>query len=643
MANLQICSMLKYIKVFFIFLLVPIVGKSQVVKIAVDANSGKKSISPYLFGKNNVLPSTYLNDGSNDEVTKSVEAGIKMVRQSGGNNSTKYNWRNKLSSHPDWYNNVYSNDWDAAAKNLTDKLPGVQGMWSFQLLGKVAANDKNNFGDWNYNRSQWWQGVHQNLAGGGVVNPNGAGKALTEGNINLYLQDWPADSTVAILDHWFSKNDLGYDPTFYQYWSMDNEPEIWSGTHDDVMKTQMPAEEFMQRYFKVAKAARAKYPNIKLVGPVPANEWQWYRYGNDGIPWNGKKYAWLEYFILRISEEEKASGVKLLDVLDIHYYPSASDAAQLVQFHRVFFDRNYVYPEANGVKTVEGGWNENIKQEYIFGRCADWLTKYLGANHGVTFAMTECGINSSDANVQASFYASMMGEFMKNGVEIFTPWSWQPGMWETLHLFSRYGQEDLVSATSTDETFVSAYPTINATADSMTIFLVNRHTSATKEVQLDVSNFIAKNQGYQFYTLSKLPSSETFISHSQNALKQKTINKTASAITLQLEPLSINALVLVSSTTTSTSQEDLFDKAFQLYPNPTSGLVNMKFTLPKASQIKMDLYNGAGQQISRISNAKYGEGQQFVELDLSAYPAGMYWIKLTGEGFSGVKKVLVSE
>ncbi|HOY15615.1 MAG TPA: T9SS type A sorting domain-containing protein [Saprospiraceae bacterium] len=69
----------------------------------------------------------------------------------------------------------------------------------------------------------------------------------------------------------------------------------------------------------------------------------------------------------------------------------------------------------------------------------------------------------------------------------------------------------------------------------------------------------------------------------------------------------------------------------------------MKFTLSKASQIKMDLYNGAGQQISRLSNTKYGEGQQFVELDLSAYPTGMYWIKLTGEGFSGVRKVVISE
>ena len=210
---------------------------AQPVQITIKAGSEKKQISPYIFGKNNVLPSTYLNNGSNSEVTKAVEAGVRFVRQGGGNNSTKYNWRQKLSSHPDWYNNVYKNNWDAAAKNLTEKMPGIQGMWSFQLLGKVATSNKYNFPDWDYNRSQWWDGVHQNLAGGGVVDPAGGSKALEEGNPDLYLADWPADSTVGILDHWFGENGLGYDSTFYQFWSMDNEPEIWSGTHDDVMKT----------------------------------------------------------------------------------------------------------------------------------------------------------------------------------------------------------------------------------------------------------------------------------------------------------------------------------------------------------------------------------------------------------------------
>lgn len=467
------------------FLIYPgIVSGQTPVRIDIDLTKGIKPVSPYIYGKNNVLPSTFLSSG-NAEVNRAKEAGVRFVRQGGGNNSTKYNWRLKLSSHPDWYNNVYTNDWDEAAKNMFNLLPGVQGMWSFQLLGKAAANTDNNFNDWDYNRSKWWTGVNQNLAGGGQINTSDTNpnKALTDGNPDLYLQEWTADSTVGILDKWLGDKGLGYDKNQLRYWSMDNEPEIWSGTHDDVMKTQCTAEEFMQLYFKVAKAARAKYPDIKLTGPVPANEWQWYNWSG-GSKINGTHYPWLEFFIKRIAEEEKASGIKLLDVLDIHFYPGTNYAAQSLQLHRVYFDRSFSYPDANGLRTIKGGWDTGLNKEYILGRCSDWLNKYLEPDHGVGLAVTETDIASSDANIQALWYASTMGEFMKNGVEIFCPWGWKPGMWETLHLFSRYNQENYVQGISQNETLVSAYPTINETADSMTVVLVNRSLTDPLQVSL---------------------------------------------------------------------------------------------------------------------------------------------------------------
>ena len=136
---------------------------------------------------------------------------------------------------------------------------------------------------------------------------------------------------------------------------MDNEPEIWNGTHDDVMPQQPDAESFMQIYFEVAKKARAYFPHIKLGGPVPANEWQWYNWKNDAISYKGKRYVWLEYFILRIAEEQAASGVRLLDVIDLHFYPGESSVSDVLNLHRVWFDEDYVYPGANGVKRIGGG------------------------------------------------------------------------------------------------------------------------------------------------------------------------------------------------------------------------------------------------------------------------------------------------
>jgi hypothetical protein len=206
-----------FLTLAFVFFLITTFSFSQnSVQVDIDLTTGTKPVSPFIYGKNNVLPSTYLS-GSNADITKAKEAGVRFVRQSGGNNSTKYNWRLKLSSHPDWYNNVYANDWDAAAKNMIEKMPGVHGLWSFQLLGKAAANNKNNFNDWGYNQSKWWEGVNQNLAGGGEPNSTGT-KAKVEGDPDLYLMDWPADSTVGILDHWFGENGLGYDKSLFRYW-----------------------------------------------------------------------------------------------------------------------------------------------------------------------------------------------------------------------------------------------------------------------------------------------------------------------------------------------------------------------------------------------------------------------------------------
>ena len=618
--------------ILFILLIVGNPGFAQTpIRVDIDLTKPTKVVSPYIYGKNNVLPNTFLTSGTSEEVTKAKEAGVRFIRQGGGNNSTKYNWRLKLSSHPDWYNNVYANDWDIAAKTMFENLPGVQGMWSFQLLGMAAANANNNFSDWTYNQSQWWSGVAQNLAGGGQPNKAGGAKATIEGNPNLYLMPWTADSTVGILDKWFGAKGLGYDQTKIQYWSMDNEPEIWSGTHDDVMKTQCSAEEFMQLYFKVAKAARAKYPDIKLSGPVPANEWQWYRWGNDGIPSDGKKYCWLEFFIKRIAEEEKASGIRLLDVLDIHYYPETSDATKCVQLHRVFFDRNYDYPEANGVHTVNGGWDSNINKEYILGRCSDWLTKYMGANHGVGLAVTETGMKSTNANVQAVWYASTMGEFMKNGVEIFTPWSWDIGMWETLHLFSRYNQENYIQAASQNESLISAYPTISTASDSMTVVLVNRSLTEKQTVDLNFSGCQINPGACPMYSISNLGSTETFFSRANNALKNTVVQATATHISVELAPLSVNSITLKSLVTGSAPKLQKNSFKASAYPNPVNDQTTLNFSLPEKSRMNIAVFNSNGQLLKTIINSFSEAGNHQINSNTSGYPDGLYWIRFNSE------------
>jgi hypothetical protein len=611
---------------------------SAQVTIKIDPTKEVKPISPYLYGRNNSFSSTNPNEQLTEEdLTRLRDSGVKFFRESGGNNSTKYNWRKKLSSHPDWYNNVYTNDWDYVAKNLQKNFPNAQGMWAFQLIGMAAKTNAYNFNDWGYNQSNWWEGVNQNLAGNGVLNTTGP-KAKTDGDPNLYLEKWPADSTTGILDHWFGPNRLRLDKSKIIYWNMDNEAEIWNGTHDDVVPKPISAEEFMQKYFAVAKKAREKYPDIKLVGPVTANEWQWYNWSTV-INHEGRNYPWLEYFIKRIAEEQKASGIKLLDVFDIHFYPSTKVNDEIVQLHRVFFDGNYVYPGANGVKNVNGVWDNSQTKEYIFGRVNDWLTKYLGANHAITLGITEMGIEGDNANVTAVWYASTMGEFMKNGVEIFSPWHWKPGMWETLHLFSKYNKTHSIKGDSSNETLVSAYPSINANQDSITVVLVNRSATANQNVTFNFDNFVLNNQQAKVFTLKSLPNIETFFSNTKNALAESAIAVADNKLSIVLAPFSVISIQLSGKVgqVSILGKEIKEDFAVKVFPNPSSDKISIQWET--GSFEKIELIDVQGKIVYEQGIQK---GNQAIEINHHLADK-VYFVRLKQGRSVIVKKIVIQQ
>ena len=86
------------------------------IDVTIDANKDRIPISPYVYGKNNSISDNSSEPISNAEWTRIKDSGVTILRESGGNNSTKHNWQKKLTSAPDWYNNVYASDWDYEAQ-----------------------------------------------------------------------------------------------------------------------------------------------------------------------------------------------------------------------------------------------------------------------------------------------------------------------------------------------------------------------------------------------------------------------------------------------------------------------------------------------------------------------------------------------
>lgn len=597
----------------------------QNVQITVNTAVNKKKVSPYIYGKNEFLdhPAQFYKD-----------AGLRFARMNGGNNASAYNWEAKLAVHPDWYNNVYTADWDAAAQNVSSNFPGMQGMFAFQLLGRVASNTNNNFNDWGYNQAQYWSGVHQNLAGGGTPNPSGGGTALVDGNPNLFSKPWPADSSVAILNHWFGANGKGFNKDQFVYWNMDNEVDIWNGTHDWAMPTLLSASAFMDRYIELAKKAKAIYPGIKLCGPVTTSEWQWYKWSDEMIYINGRYYSWIEYFIKRLGDEYKATGVKLVDVVDIHNYPwyNGDDAAAL-QGHRIYYDTNYDFPGSNGIKTINGGWDNSLSKQYIFKRINDWLNEHFGANNGITTGVSEWGtMSSSNPSLESVIYASHLGTFANNGVELFSPWNWSVGMWETLHLFSRYAKDYSVSSTSSLENTVSAYTTVNQTADAMTVIIVNKDMSASRTVTVNLNGFTSENGNSETLQLSGLPATETFVSHTNNALKKNSVNVNSNSFTITVPALSTTAVLLKTGTSLSVNKVNtLADVGVMIYPNPVNDKLQIKFDSAITEPTEIAVYNVAGQKLKAFT--VNNDQQQVHILDVSGFSTGSYFLLVKNDNF----------
>lgn len=596
---------------------------SETILISIDGNATPHKISRYIYGKNNST-----NDDSTKATTDSMwtlinESGIGILRENSGNNLTKYNFHRRVASHPDWYNRVHDQNWDYEIQTIQENAPQVQVMYGLPILGWVGADTEYNFKDWDWyiSHGNKWLNTAQNVTGKGAEpNPDNGKNALVDGDISTYLKEWPTDSCVGILDHWFGENGLGIDRSKTLYWALDNEPEIWHLTHDDVQKEPVKPEEYIEKYVRVAKAARTKYPDLKLIGPICANEWQWFA-GPDrkDLTIDGRYWPWLEYIIKRIAEEEKKCGMKLLDVFALHYYPINFSDEEILQTHRIYFDENYIYPQANGVKLINGGWDETQSKVYIFKRCQEWMKKYMGEDDIRAFGITETGIESNDPDINSVWYGSMMGEFMKHNLEFFIPWSWKTGMWETLHLFARYNKEYYLPSTSGNDSIVSVHTSISADKDSMSILLINRSIKDEIETEIQLKNYEVPDGEYRLSQLSDLPEEETFISHTINALKEKSVMVQNGKATITLPPLSTSTLQLCKTEQTELHEQK--NPILRVYPTYAVSCLYVEGLNEKAT---IQLISTDGKVVLKKETQQTNE-----KIDISNLPSGYYLCAVT--------------
>ena len=80
----------------------------------------------------------------------------------------------------------------------------------------------------------------------------------------------------------------------------------------------------------------------------------------------------------------------------------------------------------------------------------------------------------------------------------------------------------------------------------------------------------------------------------------------------------------------------------QNYPNPFNPTTTIKYALPKASKVKLEVFNLLGQKVATLVNGFKQAGYHQVTFDGSRLPSGVYYFRLqTDKGFIKTRKLVL--
>jgi len=78
-----------------------------------------------------------------------------------------------------------------------------------------------------------------------------------------------------------------------------------------------------------------------------------------------------------------------------------------------------------------------------------------------------------------------------------------------------------------------------------------------------------------------------------------------------------------------------------LFPNPASQMVNINYTLENSSEVKISIFNIAGQEVYTENIVEGFAGENFSEINVSSFVKGTYFVKIQSNESNVTKKLIV--
>ncbi len=350
---------------------------AQVANITIDV-SQRKPISPYIYGVNH-------------PDWKTMGKGYTLARQ-GGNRMTAYNWEtNASNAGSDWHhqNDSHlgeSNEPGWTARTFMDEAQknGAAVLLTVPTAGYVSA-DKDGDGDVNKTPDYINKRFHRSLArkkGNYTYPPNTKDKVVYQDEFVAWIQKVKSAKTPV----WFS---------------LDNEPDLWGHTHQRIWPKNPTYAQIIANNIEFATGIKSAAPKSLVFGPANYG-WQGFRRFQDAPDANNRDF--LDVYLAAMKAAERKVGKRLVDVLDIHWYPEAQGGGiricfgdgkadkpetqdARIQAPRSLWDPTYVedswIAKSIGNKPIAllPGVQKQIAKQYPGTKLAITEYNYGGANH----------------------------------------------------------------------------------------------------------------------------------------------------------------------------------------------------------------------------------------------------------------------
>jgi hypothetical protein len=385
---------------------------------------------------------------------------------------------------------------------------------------------------------------------------------------------------------------------------MDNEVDIWGGTHRDVHPAGSGYDELANMFENEGSALKTWDPAAVRFGPVSCC---WYFYwapanGTDRATHGGVDF--LPWWLNQIKWMDTINGARTLDVFDIHAYAEANTSgltpAQLQaaasSVYRDYWDPTYV-STAGDINQI---YTTSVEPNYATPFRIPRMKALVNAIYpGTPLSFTEW---SAAFNGEADFSTALgdsegYGIFGREGLTFASRWGAPVAAnpnYQALKMYTNYdgahhgfgtvSVSDLNTGGPNLLNLFSSYAALNAAGTQMTIMVLNEDPANTTQVTFNLNGFSPTT--YTAYTISSTAAASIAASAS-----------TAWSATQNFAPDSITLLVVNGSEGATPASEwylnpdDVMIPATgtaTLHPAVSSGSANVTLT-----SAVFDLYEGA--------------------------------------------------